>query len=465
MRVFHLPALVLFVLVACGGGGGTKEGPADPETPVPPGPPAPPTSCADLTTFEDGRVPVREIHVDSVGDDDTGDGSADSPYATLGKALEEATPGTAVRIHPGEYAGTHWIRDVAGTAAAPIWVGGVPGGAKPRITGGTESLHLTRVRYLVLHDLELSGSEINGINCDDGGAYADPEATRYVIFRDLHVHDIGTGGNHDGLKLSGVDDYVVRDCLFERISAGSGIDHVGCHQGRIRSCTFRTMGSNAIQCKGGTSDLEIRGCTFEDAGQRAVNIGGSTGFEYFRPPLSTSEPNAEARDVRVVANVFGNAVTPFAFVGAVDCLVANNTIVGDDLNWLFRILQETTSSGDFEFLETQRCQVIGNVFRFDRGRLSTYVNVGPNTQGATYEIANNLWYAADAPAQSEPTNLPVAETDGIYGQEPFADASQAPRLTAASPCVGVGRPVEAVHGDFDGRCYGDPPACGAFAAP
>ena len=40
-------------------------------------------------------------------------------------------------------------------------------------------------RYLVLHDLEVDGREDNGINCDDGGAYADPEATRHVIFRGL----------------------------------------------------------------------------------------------------------------------------------------------------------------------------------------------------------------------------------------------------------------------------------------
>lgn len=462
MRFLRLPGLLLFLVAACGGGNGAQEAPADPDSPAPPNPPV---SCAGLPTFEDGLAPTREIHVAEDGDDAAGDGSKDTPYATLAQALAETTPGTAVRLHPGDYAGRLRITDVAGTAASPVWVGGLPGGAKPRITGRSVGLHLTRVRYLVLHDLEVSGSEINGINCDDGGAYADPEATRHVIFRGLHVHDVGTGGNHDGLKLSGVDDYVVRDCVFERVRAGSGIDHVGCHHGRIRGCRFTAMGSNAIQCKGGTYDLEIRGCTFEDAGQRGINIGGSTGFAYFRPPLSTTEPNAEARDVRVVANVFGNAVTPFAFSGAVDCLVAHNTIVGDDLKWLFRILQATTGADGYTFLETQRCRVLNNVFRFDRGRLSTYVNIGPNTQGATYEIAGNLWYAADAPARSEPTNLPVAETGGIYGREPFVDGAQAPRITAASPCRGAGGPVDGVHGDFDGRCYADPPSIGAFAAP
>ena len=37
-----------------------------------------------------------------------------------------------------------------------------------------------------------------------------------------------------------------------------------------------------------------------------------------------------------------------------------------------------------------------------------------NTQPETFVFANNLWYAWNDPAQSEPT-LPVPEDDGIYG--------------------------------------------------
>ncbi len=249
------------------------------------------------------------------------------------------------------------------------------------------------------------------------------------------------------------------------MSAGSGIDHVGCHHGLIAGCAFRSMGSNAIQCKGGTEDLEIYGCSFEDAGQRGVNIGGSTGFAYFRPPLSRTASNAEARNVRVVANVFGDAVTPFAFVGAVDCLVANNTFRSDSYRWLFRVLQETTSDDGYTFLETQSCRVVNNVFHFARANLSTAVNVGPNTRGDTYAIEHNLWYAADDAAASTPTTLPVAETNGVVGQDPFPDASQAPRPTAASPLVGAGVRVDAVRGDHDGRCYKNPPTIGAYRAP
>ncbi|MDJ0972966.1 MAG: right-handed parallel beta-helix repeat-containing protein [Planctomycetota bacterium] len=444
--------------MACGGGGGGSA--------VGTGaPPAAPGACGAVATIEDGRVPAREVHVAETGDDQTGNGTAGAPYASVARALQGITPGTAVRIHPGTYTGTVWVTGVAGTAADPIWIGGVPGQQRPTLVGGSEAMHLSTVRYLVLHDLEITSAPANGINCDDGGNRSDPDATRHLLFRDLWFHDLGAGGNNDGLKLSGVDDYVVRDCVFERISAGSGIDHVGCHGGLIVDCRFETMGSNAIQVKGGSADIEIRACTFEDAGQRGINIGGSTGFDFFRPPLSATQPNTEARNVRVYANRFGSCGTPFAFVGAVDCIAANNTIYGGTHTWLFRILQETTTSGGFAFLETQDCEVSNNLFHFDEGALSTYVNIGGNTQAGTFVIRNNLWYAHDDPSRSTPT-LPVPEADGVYGADPFAgNPGAAPVPAASGPADGAGVVIPGLTGDLAGRCYASPPAIGAHEAP
>ena len=87
-------------------------------------------------------------------------------------------------------------------------------------------------------------------------------------------------------------------------AGGSAIDHVGCHRGLIARCAFTDAGSNSIQCKGGSADLEIRWNRFVNGGARAINIGGSTGFEYFRPPLELNGPNAESRNIRVIANLF-----------------------------------------------------------------------------------------------------------------------------------------------------------------
>ena len=121
-----------------------------------------------------------------------------------------------MRVLPGVYAGGGFIDGVAGTAAAPIWIGGAPGQPRPVLQGGGNGLQVVRGRYLVLHDMEVRRASGNGLNCDDGGEVANPEAARYLVCRGLHIHDIGGTGNQDGLKLSGIRDFVVLDCVIER---------------------------------------------------------------------------------------------------------------------------------------------------------------------------------------------------------------------------------------------------------
>lgn len=424
-----------------------------------------PVECGEVTHFATGKAPTVEIHVSPGGSDQQGCGAEAMPCASINTALSKAAPGTAIRLHPGNYPPNQYISNLAGTADAPIWIGGVPGEAKPVFSGGAEGLHLTRVRHLVLHDVEVVGSSANGINVDDGGDVDDPDATRFVVFERLYVHDIGGGGNQDGLKLSGVYDYWVLDSEFGACGdVGSGIDHVGCHRGVIVGNYFHDNGSNAIQCKGGSADIEIRGNLMVESGQRAIHLGGSTSFQYFRPPLDPNGVNAEARDIRAIANVIVGAQTPLAFVGCVDCLAANNTILYPT-RWLFRILQETLSTPEYEFAPSSNNRFINNVVVFDRSKISTYVNIGGNTAPETFTFANNLWYASNNPSQSSPaSDLPVPETDAIVGQDPgFVDLAGGDyHLTAGSPAVGSGAPLPELTFDHEGRCWADPPSRGAY---
>ncbi len=422
-------------------------------------------SCDPIRTFADGRQPLREVFVSPTGNNTTGTGSQANPYQTIGRALQGVQPGDAIRLLPGTHAPGNSIGNFAGTADAPIWIGGVPGQPRPVISGGGTAIQLSKVRYVILENLEVTGASANGINCDDGGDYANSNATHHVLFRQLYIHDIGTGGNNDGLKLSGVNDYFVLDCEFARMSAGgSGIDHVGCHRGLIARCAFTDAGSNSIQCKGGSEDLEIRWSHFVNGGARAINLGGSTGFDYFRPPLATNAANTEARNIRVVANLFQGSETPVAFVGTVQSVVANNTIVAPT-RWVLRILQETVSSGGYTFLPCGSNQFVNNLIYFDRSQISTFVNVGPNTDAASFRFANNLWFAFNQPGQSQPT-LPAAETNGVYGLDPQFVSAAAGNFAVAtnSPAAGKGRRLPRVWADRDEHCYANPPSIGAFEA-
>jgi hypothetical protein len=426
--------------------------------------------CTHIPTFADGRTPVRTLHVATTGSNATGNGTPQQPYATATYAATQATPGTAIVLAPGTYSGGMFIGNLAGTPEAPVWIGGVPGQPRPVVQGGSNGFQFSRARYVVLHDLEVRGSTGNGVNCDDGGEVATPGAAGFVVFKNLFIHDIGTGGNNDALKLSGIYDFWVLDCEFARAggaASGSLIDMVGCHRGVIARNQFGQASGNAIQAKGGTSQIDILRNRFEESGERCINIGGSTGFEFFRPPLSTTQPNAEARDIRVVANVIQGGTCAVAFVGAVDCVVSNNTIVTPH-NWLFRILQETNSTATYTFAPCGNNTFENNLVYFDRSDLSTYVNIGANTAPATFTFRNNLWYAYDNPGASTPS-LPAPEVGRITGINPqLASPLPAPgasyQVPRTSVAVGAGHSPPLTPAAFNGRCYPRPPAAPSIGA-
>ena len=422
-----------------------------------------PVRCDRLEAFGRDLVPTDELHVATNGNDTTGDGSPGNPFATIGRAAQDALPGTAIRVHAGGYSGGTFLADLAGTALAPIWIGGAPGEARPVLQGGGEGLHLSRGKYLVVHDLEIANASSNGLNADDGGDVADPLASHHLTFLRLSIHDIGGGGNQDCLKLSGIRDYTVALSELARCgggSSGSGVDHVGCHRGLLARNLFHELSANAIQSKGGSAEIDIRWNRFTDSGARTLNLGGSTGFQFFRPPLSTTLPNAEARDLRAVANLFEGSDAAVAWVGCVGCVVAHNTIV-DPQNWVLRILQETVTTPPYTFEACRDGVFTNNLVSFERAALSTHVNIGPNTAPATFTFASNLWYAWDNPAQSQPT-LPAPETNGLYGVDP--ELGPGFRIAPGSPAAGSGETTPWSWGDLDGVCFEDPPSRGAFEA-
>ena len=184
---------------------------------------------------------TKILHVAITGNDGTGTGTSTQPYATANKALQNASPGTKVIIHQGAYTG-YISGGNQGTALAPILVTSADGEGPvvlDRLGTGSEVMHLTDAAYIIFENLTFRRATGNGINIDDGGSYATP--AHHIILRNLTVEDIGTGGNNDGIKLSGVDNVYVLGCLIQRIRSGSGIDMVGCHDSVIAYNTFSDL--------------------------------------------------------------------------------------------------------------------------------------------------------------------------------------------------------------------------------
>ena len=348
-------------------------------------------------------------------------------------ALRNAQPGTHILVEPGTYSGNIYLNEIHGTAAAPIVVKAADPSNRPVFTGGTNVIQFSDVSHLEIHDLILQNSSANGLNIDDGGSRASP--THHILLENLIIRNIGSSGNQDGIKLSGVDDFVVRNSEISRWGTyGSGIDMVGAHRGLIEGNRFvgrSIAGGNGVQAKGGSLDVVIRGNRLENAGSRAVQIGGSTGLQFFRP---NSSVGYEAKDITVEQNFIIGSEAAVAFVSSDGGIVRHNTIYHPS-RWVFRILNENRNPG---FINTRNGVISDNIIVWGSG-LSTHVNVGSATQANTFTFARNWWYNNSNPSSSRPS-LPTAESNGVIGIDPrfVAPASGNLRLRADSPAHGYG---------------------------
>ena len=184
------------------------------------------------------------------------------------KEVQQAKPGTTILIAPGTYQGGLHFNGLHGEEGKPIILAAADKENPPVFKGRNSCFHLTDPAFVELHNLVLTEARGNGINIDDGGSYDSP--AHDVVLRSLTVRDVGPDGNRDGIKLSGLDNFRVENCTIERWgSSGSGIDMVGCHDGKVTGCTFRhrsNVAGSGVQTKGGGKNMVIHRCRFENAG-------------------------------------------------------------------------------------------------------------------------------------------------------------------------------------------------------
>src|SRR5688500_12730988 len=148
-----------------------------------------------------------------------------SDRAALARALADAGPGTRILMGPGDYPGGLQLSGRHGAVGNPIVIASADPAKPARFVGGGSALHLSDVSHVELRDLIITGATGNGLNIDDGATAESP--SHHVTLRNLTVTDVGPGGNRDGIKLSGLDDFRVEGCTVERWGeGGSGIDMV-----------------------------------------------------------------------------------------------------------------------------------------------------------------------------------------------------------------------------------------------
>jgi len=352
----------------------------------------------------------------------------------LAAALAHATAGTTISLEPGVYQGGLSAAGLVGTAAAPIVIEAADLARPPVIRGGNEGLKLARVRHLTIRGLVFENQRQNGINIDDGGTFETP--SQHVKLTALTVRHVLNQGIAAGIKLTGVQDFVVEDSTIEDWGGGSAITMIGAHRGIVRGNVFRhrdDAGATGPHIKGGSTGIVVRGNRFEHAGLRAVQIGGATSPEFFRPQPPTPW---EARDCTVEHNVFIGSEAVVAFVNVDGSTFQHNTVYRPRL-WLLRILQEVNGPRQ---VPSRRGVVADNIVYYgDDDFPGGAVNVGADTDAASFRFARNWWYRAGRPGASR-QRLPATETDGVYGRDPlFVNAEAGDfRLAGSSPASGFG---------------------------
>jgi hypothetical protein len=337
-------------------------------------------------------------------------------------ALATASPGDEIILQPGVYSGGHYranLRQVVIRSADPNDLA--------IIDGGSNGIQLSDANDVTISDLVFRNQVDNGLNIDDGGTYETPATN--ITLRNITVRDIVTAGNHDGIKLSGVNDFRIENVqVLNWGTGGSAVDMVGCHRGLIQNSSFvhsnTANGGTTLQPKGGSKDITFRANRIDlpRGSGRAVQAGGSTGTPFFR--FVEGESGYEANQIVAEGNVIIGGSSAFSWVN-IDGGTFHHNVVHRPGQWVARILNENQG---LPIVDTQNGVFHDNriVYNDTASEFSTAVNVGPETLPATFSFARNRWLnqANPTPAGSTPS-LPVAEVGGMYGVDPVAPTDAA----------------------------------------
>ncbi|MFP3853263.1 MAG: NosD domain-containing protein, partial [Anaerolineales bacterium] len=176
--------------------------------------PAPTQPTGPPTAFpESGSADGPEFHVASEGDD-SNDGSASAPWASLQHAVDTVPQGGTILVHPGSYAGMRIER--SGSSEAWNTIKAAEAGTVVIDRPGSENEHDSiieietweddgPVAYWRIEGLEVTGAPSWGI---DLRGYEEAHAHHFVLSNN-RVHNNGIESGRSGIFTAFVDDIVI----------------------------------------------------------------------------------------------------------------------------------------------------------------------------------------------------------------------------------------------------------------
>ncbi|HWO22590.1 MAG TPA: right-handed parallel beta-helix repeat-containing protein [Kofleriaceae bacterium] len=405
--------------------------------------------CDLEATWEQGKQPTKTVYISKTPGPGTPDGTQQNPFQTLDAARSMIGPGTQLLLGPGDYGGVTFT-DKRGTADAPIWLEGPSSGQRARILGGTGAgLHLIGAQYWVIRNLEISDlTQSAAINVDDGSG---PDSAHHIVV------DRVTIGNSSRpcLQFSGVTDVTIRDSTLG--SCDRGVMMVGVQRAVIGRTTIGSMASIGVAFAGGSADIEVRQNTIGGITGKGVWIGGDSDVAQFRPPLSATTGNTEARNIRVFNNVIENVQDAITCSNCGSSLVAHNLFrgVSNTVLTLHQPYPDLDDSGTtYVFAPAGGVKLVNNAIEATSGAAAFFDN-GSGTAPSTCTFSHNMWLRNNGAWTPQ---LPTTEEMGQNGKDSGYLGNGQLCASASSLAARAGTPLPEVPGTLQGQCRPTPPS-------
>ena len=171
--------------------------------------------------FGSQKADQAEVHVALSGSDETGNGSADAPYATI-SAAAHAMPGSLIVVHEGEYGTVELGPDCSGTEDSPTVIRPAEGETVVVRAEDGVGIGLTNVCHILIEGLETIGGT-HGIDYRSSRE-AGETPLKGITIRNCTVH--GVRGIH-GISvyacndLAPVSDLTIESCEVYDCECGS----------------------------------------------------------------------------------------------------------------------------------------------------------------------------------------------------------------------------------------------------